>query len=698
MTKPSLVRRQVIWPSPLPQQAAEELLRRFAADSLYVTFEARAEKGAVSHFVLATPATIRVVCGTIEALTGAVTIKVDAPDDLPTTARLTRSRARFPLGDRPAEASRQLLSALSAARFKKESALVRVSILGSIRPQLLATRNPDPTQSMPSMILAGVRPASGEVNAKLRRTVEEPALRILVTAGAIAKSEARRRTLMSGLLAALRTLEAPEAYLDFTRSEDTLERPRLLGRLTFRPREVLGTMAWPLDAEALPGMPAAHPRQLTMKASKYDKTRVFGHTTAPGPELPIGVSAKSGFSHMHLLGPTDSGKSTAALHLIAASIERGNSILVIDPKSDLANDTLAMVPRERWDDVILIDPANDGPVVGFSPFDSPGTSPEIIADTILRILHDLFPDAFGPRTSQATLSGLLTLAGQPGATLTMLPRLFDDPRLRARLLANNPSIDLQSFWNFYDSLSEGAKAQMIGPVRSRLGQFLLRPQLRRALDQSDQKFHLNDLFTKRGQIVVVSINAGLMGQEASKLAGSLIVSQLQQLTLARLRVPQSQRHPVTIVIDEAQAYVHGSGDQLADLLSRSRGAGVGWVVSHQYRSQMPRDVMSAIDANTANKVFWRLQSDDARAAAAMAPQLSPEDFMTLPKYGIYAYLTHDEPIGWVSGRTLEPPKPLSDPKLVRLHSIARWGKDPVLEAPSQPLIDPPIGRRPRRSS
>jgi hypothetical protein len=698
MPEGKLIRRQIIWPSPFSAQSAEELLRRLAADKLRVTFEARAARGSVTHYLVAAASAIRVVSSMIETLSGATTVKVETLADIETSARLTRTSFALPLLDRAPEASRQLLTALSEAHFKEELLLLRVSVLGSVAPQLLSGRAPDPVQSIPSKMLSGVRPASGEVAAKLRHKQEEPGVRLMVTAGATAKSETRRRTLLEGILAALRTLEGPGTRLDFVRSDDDLQRPRLLGRLTFTPREALGVLAWPLDDESLPGMPATHPRQLSLKSRSYDESRVFGATTPPGPERPIGVSAKDGLSHVHLLGPTNSGKSTAALHLIAASIERGDSILIVDPKSDLANDALSMVPRDRWDDVVVIDPAHDGPVVGFSPFDSPGTSPEIIADTILQIIHDLFPDAFGPRTSQATLSGLLTLAGQPGATLTMLPRLFDDRRLRERLLASNPSMDLRSFWQYFDSLSEGAKSQMIGPVRSRLGQFLLRPQLRRALDQPDQKFHLGDLFSIRGRIVVVSINSGLMGQEASKLAGSLIVSQLQQLTLARLRVPPKDRHPVTIVIDEAQAYVHGSGDQLADALSRSRGAGVGWIISHQYRSQMPRDVMAAIDANTANKVVWRLQSDDARAMAAMAPELSPEDFMALPKWAIYASLTHGEPLGWVSGRTLPPPKAISDPDMVRRHSISRWGAESEPRDTEPPVADPPIGRRPRSSS
>ena len=702
MARPTMVRRQIIWPSPLRSQSAEELLRRLAADDLVVTFEARAERGSVSHYYMTAANTVGVVSRTIESLTDATTIKVDeeaASSEIETTARLTRSGSYLPLLDRAPAASRQLLTALSAAHFDGESLLLRVAVLGSVAPQLMAGRTPDPTQSLPSRVLSGTRPPSGEVAAKMRRKLEEPGVRVLITAGAVAQSESRRRALLSGLLAALRTLQGPGTRLDFVRSDDPVDRPRLLGRLTFTVTEALASAGFPLDEESLPGMPAAHPKQLALKSSNYDATRVFGKTTAPGPERPIGIAVESGLEHIHLLGPTGSGKSTVAEHLIANSIKAGHGLFVIDAKSDLAEDTLRLVPPDRWDDVVVIDPAADGPVVGFNPFDSPGTPPEIIADTILQIVHDLWPDAFGPRTSQATLSGLLTLAGQPDATLTMLPRLFDDRHLRERLLKGNSSIELQAFWDYYDSLSEGAKSQMVGPVRSRLGQFLLRPQLRRALDQPQPTFHLNDLFTKPGRIVVVPLNAGLMGEEASRLAGSLLVSQLQQLTLARLRMPTAARFPVTIVVDEAQAFVRNSGDQLADALSRSRGAGVGWIISHQYRAQMPRDVMAAIDTNTLNKVVFRVQSDDARAVAAMAPELAAEDFMTLPRYGIYASLTHKTtPLGWVSGSTLPPPKWISNADAVRDHSTSKWGSLPPAPEPTRSAGDPPIGRRPRGSA
>lgn len=699
MPESGLVVRQVVWPVPLPSEAADDLVRRLASERLQLTFEARSSDGRVSYYVAAPAATIHRICHTIETLTGALTVKAEGVTELQTTARLIISGALLPLLDRAPDTSRQLLTALSAAHFRQEELVLRVSLLGALSPELLTSRAPDPAQSLTSKLVRGVQPASGEVAAKLRRKREEPRLRVLVTAGAEAQSEGRRRTLLEGVLAAARTLEGPGTHIDFTRSNDDPARPRAFGRLSLTPRETLSMLALPLDSDSLPGMPPAHPKQLPLTAPKLDTERPFAVTTAPGPERELAVSMASGRTHIHIIGATGVGKSTTIARLVASSPPE-QSTLILDPKTDLVEDILALTPRERWDDVVVIDPSKDGPLVGLNPFEAPGTPPEIIADNILTILHDLFPSAFGPRVSEATHAALITLAGHPAATLTMLPTLFTDPQLSRRLLAANDSPDLAAFWQTYWSMSDGAKSQLMGPVVSRLSQFLHRPQLRRALEQPNPKFHLGDLFTKPGRIVVVPLNAGILGSTASALVGSLIVSQLLQLTLARLQTPESDRHPVMVVVDEAQVYVHDSGDQLADALARSRAANTSWVVSHQGRAQMPRDVMQAIDGNTLVKIVYALQNvDDAKAMAAMIPGLTAEDIIGLPAHHLYAKLLHDgAPVGWASGRALPPMKRISDPADVRRHSIARWGAEGPVEPRQENVSRPAVGRRRRTTS
>ena len=43
-------------------------------------------------------------------------------------------------------------------------------------------------------------------------------------------------------------------------------------------------------------------------------------------------------------------------------------------------------------------------------------------------------------------------------------------------------------------------------------------------------------------------------------------------------------------------------------------------------------------ANALNKMVFGLNATDAKAMAAMAPELTAEDFMRLPRYQVYASL------------------------------------------------------------
>ena len=50
----------------------------------------------------------------------------------------------------------------------------------------------------------------------------------------------------------------------------------------------------------------------------------------------LSISPRDSLEHTHLIGPTGSGKSTAMQHLILSDIKAGRSVLVLDPKQDLA--------------------------------------------------------------------------------------------------------------------------------------------------------------------------------------------------------------------------------------------------------------------------------------------------------------------------------------------------------------------------
>ena len=50
--------------------------------------------------------------------------------------------------------------------------------------------------------------------------------------------------------------------------------------------------------------------------------------------------------HLHVLGPTGTGKTTLLAHLINQDIAAGHGVVVIEPKGDLVDDVLARVPAD----------------------------------------------------------------------------------------------------------------------------------------------------------------------------------------------------------------------------------------------------------------------------------------------------------------------------------------------------------------
>jgi hypothetical protein len=672
------------WPPSVEQQHVLGLLRRLASDHHRspVVFEAEAVEGMVSHRMATGAHQVQAIVGVVESQLSGVSLSMDSEqpgDSSPTvTARLKLTRPSLSLiTDQSGRASRAILAALAEAHFRGEKAKLQLILGPGTESRLARPRALDPTQAWWGVLAHGALPPSKEVAGSMDAKDNDSGFRALLRVGVTAASEGRRATIMRGLLAALRTVQAPGTRVELTRTrrQDFESLPKWSG-IRLSTMEVASLIGWPIGSDQLPGMPDPHPRLLRLTATDIEKTRIFATTNAPGDAKPVGIGSADSLLHTHIVGPTNSGKSTLLLNLIVADLKAGRGMCVIDPKADLVREVLERIPAHRRNDVIILDPTQTTSVVGLNPLHVPGTSPELVADGILSTFRELFPSAFGPRVSDMAHASLLTLASTPGSALTWLPRLLTDARFRRSLLeANglNRQEGLGDFWEVFDEMPERTQAQFVAPVLSRLRQFLLRPTLKRVLEQTEPRFTPDQIFTEN-KILLVPLNAGLLGKTASRLLGELLVSQLWQLSLARTAIPKAQRAPVSIFIDEVQEYLQLGGDDLNDALARSRSLGVAWHGAHQYRSQLSADMLHAFDSNARNKIVYAPDIKDAKYVAAMAPTLTPEDFMKLPQYAVYARLMrHGRQLDWISAQTLPPPPMASDPIEIIALSQANYG-------------------------
>ena len=592
--------------------------------------------------------------------------------------------------ERLAAVVRAVLAAL-AVTAEDEELVVQLQLGRRFSPQALGRVEPQGWLEL--LGLVPIPSLSGERGRRMRAQVGRHRAAGCLRLGVRAASPLRQRTLLQGLLGALRLLEGPgvrlRARTEHPAKLNGVRRPWRAG-LELSAGEIVAVAGWPVGEGALPATPSAHPRVLPLPQAR-ETQRAFATGVADQAGERLGISIGDALYHTVLLGPTGAGKSTALAHLALADIHAGRGVLLIDPKTDLVADILARIPEQRRDDVVVIDPTSSHPV-GINPLartqtthgasssgggvPGGGASPELVADTVLATLKGVFAESWGVRVEQVLSAALVTLARTPGATLVDLPLLLTNAAYRQRLMAASGADPLGTgqFWAVYEALSEAQRQQWVGPVLTRLQPFLIRPHLRATLGQAAPSFDLGEVFTRR-RIVLVSLNKGVLGAESARLLGSLLVGQLWPLILARAAVEPSRRHVVSVFIDEVQDYLSLPGS-LADALAQARSLGAAFHLAHQYRGQLPAALKAGIDANARNKIIFSLSAADAAELARQAIDLEAADFQLLPRFGVYARtMHHGRENPWCQATTLPPTPPVQDALALRASSQARYGQD-----------------------
>jgi hypothetical protein len=570
-----------------------------------------------------------------------------------------------------------LLTALAAAR--RDERLLLQWVLGRTVPPRAVPSGANPAASWSTVLGRALTGKPAVADSEARRAwaakQSEPGWRAVGRIAVRAAGEHRQRHLLSQLLGALRTAEAPGVGVTAHRVRPAvIDMPEKQWRwpLRLNTTELAAVSAWPVGTSAGLPISASGSRLIAPSRSIVRRGKVVAESTLPGNERPLALSASSALRHLHVLGPTGVGKSTALLNLITQDMNAGYALAVIEPKSDLIGDVLARIPKDRLDDVVVIDPTDREAVVGFNPLTPSGRPPELVADQLLAVFHRLYAAHWGPRTHDILGNALATLAQVPDMTLCALPLLLADTGFRRRIVGQiTDPIGLRPFWSAFEAWSDAERTAAVAPVQNKLRPFLVNPKLRAVLGQARPRFSINQLFTDR-TILLVDLAKGLIGPEAASLLGSLIMAQLWQAALGRSGVPASRRRPVFIYVDEFQDYLNLPVD-LADALGQARGLGVGVTLAHQHLQQLDPAMRSAVLANARNRVCFQLATEDARVMAS-GSQLEVEDFTGLGAYECYVQLVAADSVQpWCSGRTLPPPRTTSNARFIRATSRERFG-------------------------
>ena len=287
-------------------------------------------------------------------------------------------------------------------------------------------------------------------------------------------------------------------------------------------------------------------------------------------------------------------------------------------------------------------------------------------------------------------------------TLADVPRLLTDDAWRARLTAPiTDPVGLEPFWQWYDGLSETTRAQVTGPVSNKLRALLLRRSLRSIIGQPRSTLDITRALDT-GRLLLCSLPKGTLGEDTSRLLGSIVVARVWQAALARAALAPEQRRDAALYVDEVHNYLN-LPTPVDDVLAEARGYRLSLALAHQHLAQLPRDLREGISANARTKVYFQLSADDANALDRdVAPELSRHDLAHLPQFTTAVRLCHGgETTRAFTLRTepLSPPAGGDRAEEIRQRVRARLGDQPdadtVLEQRQSRV---PLDRREREDA
>src|SRR6185437_15162503 len=212
------------------------------------------------------------------------------------------------------------------------------------------------------------------------------------------------------------------------------------------------------------------------------------------------------------------------------------------------------IPPERTHEVCYLDVSDTECPVGFNPLArQPRQRHALAAAGIVAAFKHLWGDSWGPRLEHFLFNGVAALLESPRPTLIDLPRMYTDPDFRARIVGHLRDPIVSRFWTGeFASYDQRFQAEAASSILNKVGQLTASPTLRNILGQVNPKFELAHAMDHRG-IFIANLAKGQIGEQASNLLGSLLLSHMQLVAMARSDQAPENRAPFFAHIDEFQS-------------------------------------------------------------------------------------------------------------------------------------------------
>ncbi|HPS21531.1 MAG TPA: type IV secretion system DNA-binding domain-containing protein [Candidatus Paceibacterota bacterium] len=354
----------------------------------------------------------------------------------------------------------------------------------------------------------------------------------------------------------------------------------------------------------------------------------------------FGVKRVDRKRHLYIIGKSGVGKTKLLELFIRQDITYGHGLCLIDPHGDVVDAILDYIPKERIEDVCIIDPADINFPASFNPLSNVDPMFKFqLTQGLIEVFQKQFGANWTPRLEHVFRFTCLALLDYPYATMRGMISMLTDRNYRQKVVEYIQDDMVKRFFAIeFADWSEKFDNDAIIPLVNKLGQFLSDPLLRNIFGQKENKIDINKLMNEQ-KIILINLSKGRLGEENSSFLGSIFLTKIKQAGMERAAIPESQRKDFYLYVDEFQNVVTQTFE---NILSEARKYGLNLTMAHQYVGQILPKVHQAVLGNVGSVICFRVGGEDA---VKLKPEFDPifgvKDMINLAVGEMYVKMTID---------------------------------------------------------
>ena len=336
--------------------------------------------------------------------------------------------------------------------------------------------------------------------------------------------------------------------------------------------------------------------------------------------------------HVAIVGFPGCGKSRYLLSLAIQDVWNGFGVLLIDPHGDLVKIFLSHIPKERWKDVIYIDPMtarNYGRVVKINFLECRDVKDrDVVARSFMESLEKVYARYWGPRLDMILMNAVYTLLDAENTNLSNLYNVIADEQFREAVLQMVGDEKIRNFWQSeFKRMPKDASSAALTKIYRIVQERIVAP----VFDCIESSVHFRKAMDER-KIIVVNLSEGAITSDVANFLGSLILARVYLAGMSREDTPEDQRVPFYVYVDEAYRFVSLS---IRDMLQSLRKYRVYMTLASQYLGQYSKEIAASIPHLCDTIMCFTVGEDTAKTLEEFyKPSLNYLDLVHLPKFTI----------------------------------------------------------------